>query len=114
MQILNEIENEDEISKFTDFFIFKKILGSGSFGNVVAAICKQDGSECAVKIIPKNNVNQKEMTRLRDEAGILSSLLSPNIVKFKEVYFHYHKLLLNFYLRILIIYRNKKMIFFIF
>lgn len=85
MQILNEIEREDDISKFSDFFIFQNTIGSGSFGIVVSAICKQDGSECAVKIIPKNNVNKNELIRLRDEAGILGSLQHSNIVKFKEV-----------------------------
>ena len=85
MQILNEIEREDDLTKFSDFFIFQNVIGSGSFGIVVSAIFKQDESECAVKIIPKNNVNKNELIRLRDEAGILGSLQHSNIVKFKEV-----------------------------
>ena len=46
----NQFDAGDEKVKFSDFFIFQKILGNGSFGVVVSALQKPHMKECAVKV----------------------------------------------------------------
>jgi serine/threonine protein kinase len=79
---MTEIDKDDYSDKFSDFYIFIKYLGSGSFGKVVHAIDRQSSQEVAVKVIEKNTVKPEKISDLKKEAEILSSLHHPNIVKF--------------------------------
>lgn len=79
---MSEIDKDDYSDKFSDFYLFIKYLGSGSFGKVVHAIDRSTGSEVAVKVIDKHTVKQGKISELRKEAEILSSLDHKNIVKF--------------------------------
>lgn len=45
-----QFDEGDEKVKFSDLFHFHKVLGSGSFGVVVAAFQKPHMKECAVKV----------------------------------------------------------------
>lgn len=79
---MNELDKEDYIDKFSDFYIFISILGAGSFGKVVHAIDRLTGEEVAVKVIEKKTVKQGKIAELKKEAEILASMDHPNIVKF--------------------------------
>ena len=47
---LQELEKDDYNIKFSDFFVYKSVVGHGSFGTVVSAFSKTDNEECAVKV----------------------------------------------------------------
>lgn len=49
----------DEKVKFSDLFIFQKVLGNGSFGVVVSALQKPHLKECAVKVDIRINSNDQ-------------------------------------------------------
>jgi len=75
----------DEKVKFSDFFIFQKVLGNGSFGVVVSALQKPHMKECAVKIILKKSLRSKNLENLGKESKILQQMNHPNIVKFVAI-----------------------------
>lgn len=79
---MNELDKDDHNDKFSDFYVFIALLGSGSFGKVVHAIDLQTGEEVAVKVIEKKTVKQGRISELKKEAEILGSLDHPNIIKF--------------------------------
>lgn len=79
---MNDLDKGDFTDKFSDFYIYIGILGSGSFGKVVHAINRATGQDIAVKVIEKHTVKQGRISELKKEAEILSSLSHPNIVQF--------------------------------
>lgn len=79
---MNDLDKGDFTDKFSDFYVYIGILGSGSFGEVVRAINRATGQEIAVKVIEKHTVKQGRISELKKEAEILSSLSHPNIVQF--------------------------------
>jgi calcium/calmodulin-dependent protein kinase I len=79
---MNELEKEEYHDKFSDFYVYIGVLGSGSFGKVIHAIDRLTGEEVAVKVIEKKTVKRSKIIKLKKEAEILGSLDHPNIVKF--------------------------------
>ena len=63
-----------------DFALGKK-LGSGKFGEVFVAKHKKTSFICALKRIPKSNMDQRLIVQLIREIKIQSFLSHPNIVK---------------------------------
>ncbi|OWF35294.1 NUAK family SNF1-like kinase 1 [Mizuhopecten yessoensis] len=64
-----------------------KTLGEGSYGKVKLAIEKSTKEQVAIKYIKKGKINDDtDLTRLRREIRILSSLNHPNIVNVREVF----------------------------
>eukprot|EP00920_Eleutheroschizon_duboscqi_P041915 GHVT01100589.1.p1 GENE.GHVT01100589.1~~GHVT01100589.1.p1 ORF type:complete len:511 (+),score=82.11 GHVT01100589.1:538-2070(+) len=64
-----------------------KMLGKGSFGEVVLCKDKITGQECAVKVISKKNVKQKtDKESLLREVSLLKELDHPNIMKLYEFF----------------------------
>ena len=63
-----------------------KILGQGSFGIVYLVKHKQLNCYFAMKVIKKNNKNEKEEQTLMNEINILRKMDHPNIVKINDFY----------------------------
>lgn len=64
-----------------------KTLGEGSYGKVKLAVEKSTKEQVAIKYIKKGKINDDtDLTRLRREIRILSSLNHPNIVNVREVF----------------------------
>lgn len=64
-----------------------KTLGEGSYGKVKLAVEKTSREQVAIKYIKKGKINDDtDLTRLRREIRILSSLRHPNIVNVREVF----------------------------
>lgn len=83
------------ITKLTDFFrkdqcetYYKltRVLGQGSFATVKLAVCKEDNSLWAVKVIKKTSLGPDDEDALQMEVDILRRLQHPNIVQMKEVF----------------------------
>ena len=63
-----------------------KIIGSGAFGLVLKVIQIKTGKKMAVKIINKNNINQKnQIDHLKNEVNILNYLDNPRIMKVYDI-----------------------------
>ncbi|CAD8093543.1 unnamed protein product [Paramecium primaurelia] len=73
-------------SKIEDAYEFdhKKLLGQGTYGQVVKAKLKGSKQQRAIKIIPKNKVRNPE--RFRREIEIMRNLDHPNIIKLFETF----------------------------
>ena len=65
---------------------FLKLLGEGSFGK--AYLCKnlQDNSQCVIKQIILDNLDEDEIQETFNEVKILKRLDHSNIIKFKDVF----------------------------
>eukprot|EP01128_Nolandella_sp_AFSM9_P008769 TRINITY_DN5445_c0_g1_i1.p1 TRINITY_DN5445_c0_g1~~TRINITY_DN5445_c0_g1_i1.p1 ORF type:complete len:352 (+),score=97.40 TRINITY_DN5445_c0_g1_i1:33-1058(+) len=60
-------------------------LGSGAYSVVVEGVHKETGEKYAIKIVDKNSTEASEM---HGELNVMSKLVHPNIVNFKEVFDH--------------------------
>ena len=47
---IDDLNSEEIMSKLSDLFEYKGVLGTGAFGVVVSAIDKETNKECAVKV----------------------------------------------------------------
>jgi calcium/calmodulin-dependent protein kinase I len=65
---------------------FKHTLGTGAFGVVKLALCRDDNTEWAIKCIDQKNMTKEDEISLKEEITILGMLQHPNIVKLREVY----------------------------
>ena len=63
-----------------------KLLGEGSYGKAFLCTDKSDNSQCVIKQINIQNMNEKDKQDTLNEAKILEKLDHPNIIKFKEVF----------------------------
>lgn len=68
-----------------EFKIGNKI-GHGGFSSVHEAIDSKTGEKLVVKIIKRNNENTTRDTHIQDEISVLSNLMHPNIVRYKNYY----------------------------
>ncbi|CAK68017.1 unnamed protein product (macronuclear) [Paramecium tetraurelia] len=77
---------KSQSSKIEDAYEFdhKKLLGQGTYGQVVKAKLKGSKQQRAIKIIPKNKVRNPE--RFRREIEIMRNLDHPNIIKLFETF----------------------------
>lgn len=82
---MDELDKNDHFDKFSDFYVYIRTIGSGSFGKVVEAYDRYSKEIVAVKVIKKYTVKQGKINDLKQEAKILSSLNHPNIIKFKHL-----------------------------
>lgn len=72
---------------FSDRYKGQKVLGKGSFGEVILCKDKITGHECAVKVISKRQVKQKtDKESLLREVQLLKELDHPNIMKLYEFF----------------------------
>lgn len=72
---------------FSDRYKGQKVLGKGSFGEVILCRDKITGQECAVKVISKRQVKQKtDKESLLREVQLLKELDHPNIMKVFEFF----------------------------
>lgn len=62
-----------------------KLLGSGSFGNVVDACCNATGQRVAIKQVNRLFEDILDTKRLLREVSIMKTLSHPNIVKIIEI-----------------------------
>lgn len=88
------IEEDDNFCHFGDLYEFKKTLGHGTFGYVIAAVCKSTGAQMAVKIIKteENGGGKKAKADFENEVKFLESFKHPNVIKILD-----KKVFRNFY-----------------
>ncbi|KAK7102743.1 serine/threonine-protein kinase par-1-like [Littorina saxatilis] len=68
-------------------FELLRTLGEGSYGKVKLACERVTGHQVAIKYVKKSKIqNEADLTRIRREIRILSSLRHPNIVNIRQVY----------------------------
>lgn len=72
------------VNRLEDVYDITEELGSGGFSIVKRGVCKEDGSEWALKMI-KHSVFVKNRERTEEEVEVLARLNHPNIVHFREV-----------------------------
>lgn len=65
-------------------FDIKKLLGSGTYGNVIKGVQTSTKELRAIKVIQKNKVRNKERFQL--EIDIMRQLDHPNVIKLYETY----------------------------
>jgi hypothetical protein len=64
-----------------------QILGAGAFGKVFLSHNIADPSlQVAIKLFNKTKLTMKEVTRIKEEVRILTTLDHPNIVKYYQTY----------------------------
>ncbi|CAD8059600.1 unnamed protein product [Paramecium primaurelia] len=74
-------------------YIFHKLLGKGSFGEVYFATRKQDGEQFAIKTLCKERVLTKNLTRYaQTEKNVLSVMKHPFIVRLHAAFQNSSKL----------------------
>ncbi|CDR94798.1 calcium-dependent protein kinase 4, putative [Babesia bigemina] len=72
---------------FRDNYKAVKLLGKGSFGEVLLCLNRETGQQYAVKVILKSSVKRKgDHESLLREVNVLKSLDHPNIMKIFEFY----------------------------
>jgi calcium-dependent protein kinase len=69
-----------------DHYRIGRILGSGSYGEVRICAHRITGSQRAVKILRKSNMDEEEKIMLFNEINNLKELDHPNIVKMYEFF----------------------------
>ena len=62
------------------------LMGEGGFGEVYSCNDRETGAERAVKMIPKNEVDEYENDQVRHEFHVLKHLDSPNLLKVYEMF----------------------------
>ena len=63
-----------------------QVLGSGAFGEVSLCIHRATGSQRAVKILRKEDMEEGQEADIRNEIANLKNLHHPNIIKIYEFY----------------------------
>ena len=71
-------------SKVSEDYTLIRQLGSGTYGSVFEAQNKISHAKAAVKVMPKNKIN--EGSRLESEINLLKASDHPNIIKIFDVY----------------------------
>lgn len=78
---------QHKVGPFSDRYTGIRVLGKGSFGEVVLCRDKTTGQECAVKVIAKASMKKSSSTStLLREIELLKELDHPNIMKLYEVF----------------------------
>ena len=67
-------------SDLTDFYELGQTLGTGKFGSVKRARCKETGTTVAVKIIKKSKLSFEDLALAKREIEIMRVCQHPNIV----------------------------------
>ena len=66
------------------FYRIGKILGAGSFSQVRLCVNRESGTQRAVKVIYKENLDGEEMGMVRNEIEILKQTDHPSIIRLYE------------------------------
>lgn len=84
----NHLKNVCVLSNVTNDYLFKKVLGKGSFAKVYHVLRKSDNKDFAIKSIRKSQVRKREINLklLINEINILKVVNHPNIIKLYEIY----------------------------
>lgn len=69
-----------------DYVLLKNKIGSGSFADVYPGYRKEDKLHVAIKVIPKEKLNEKLEQSLEFEIRTLKSFDHENIIKLYDVY----------------------------
>ena len=79
-----EEERRQPLSLKSRFQVVRR-LGQGTYGKVTLAVCRDSGAQVAIKTIAKARVeSQADLTRIRREIQIMSSVRHPHIVHIYE------------------------------
>ena len=62
--------------RFRDFYRIGKILGTGGFGEVRVCVHRETGTQRAVKVLKKDDINEERKIELFNEISILRKLVS--------------------------------------
>jgi len=87
MKSFKDFKGFKSIDNIKQRYKFGKILGEGSFGQVRIANHKQGTIKCAIKIIPKEKIQEHEIlkTLMKNELSVLENTAHPNIVRIYEL-----------------------------
>lgn len=80
---VNFEEGDGSEIPFTDLFEFRKSIGAGGFGFVIAVLDKCTGEEVALKILCKEGASDKVINLFKKEAQTLESFDHSHVVKFR-------------------------------
>jgi len=69
-----------------DHYTLGKVLGTGTSSVVVVGTQKETGTECAVKIVDKSKMTQRQVERVYSEIDVLSKVNHPNIVNLLDYF----------------------------
>ena len=62
--------------RFRDFYRIGKILGTGGFGEVRVCVHRETGTQRAVKVLKKDDIDEERKIELFNEISILRKLVS--------------------------------------
>ena len=79
---------------FDDFEIIRT-LGQGAFSTVYLVTRKKDKKQYALKIIKMDKLSKIEQENSVNEIRILSSIMHPNIIAYKESFWNWKNKTLN-------------------
>ena len=79
---------------FDDFEIIRT-LGQGAFSTVFLVKRKKDNKQYALKSIKMENLSKIEQQNSVNEVRILSSIVHPNIISYKESFWNWNNKTLN-------------------
>ena len=80
----NQIENKVEYFPTKPNFKIIEHLGQGTFGSAFKVLNEEDNSTYVIKKIFLKSATEEEIKDIQNEANILSSLNSENIVKYYD------------------------------
>ncbi|XP_075713529.1 calcium/calmodulin-dependent protein kinase type 1D [Rhinoderma darwinii] len=81
----NSASWKKQVEDIKKIFVFKEVLGSGAFSEVVLAEDKLTGKLFAVKCIPKKALKGKESS-IENEITVLKKIKHENIVALEDIY----------------------------
>ncbi|XP_016122256.1 calcium/calmodulin-dependent protein kinase type 1D-like [Sinocyclocheilus grahami] len=74
-----------QVADIKEMFVFKEVLGTGAFSEVVLAEERSTGKMFAVKCIPKKALKGKESS-IENEIAVLRKIKHENIVALEDIY----------------------------
>ncbi len=74
----------NDIVLWQNYYIYKKVIGSGSYSKVYRAIDSTTNEYVAIKKINKDSISKNLIDRFLKEIEILKSINHPNVITFKN------------------------------
>eukprot|EP01017_Pseudomicrothorax_dubius_P047783 TRINITY_DN8614_c0_g1_i1.p1 TRINITY_DN8614_c0_g1~~TRINITY_DN8614_c0_g1_i1.p1 ORF type:complete len:520 (-),score=93.75 TRINITY_DN8614_c0_g1_i1:45-1604(-) len=82
-ELLHTFDSPTDAPRFSERFVLVGFLGRGSFGEVVHCYEKATRREVALKVLSKDQVEERRLIAFRREIEVISSLRHQNVVSFR-------------------------------